>query len=251
MRGYYIFLAVSACLAILVTYSSSKIFLIFLVFLWFIRLLFLNNHKLVYVSLLVIIFFSWRAFSLDQNNQSQIDESTSEFYMSVKRDTIKIDGDQLKFEAQLEEKGKKESLMVFYQLTSEEEKKDYLEQSISPYVYVRGELKNPGTQRNFHQFDYQNYLRRQKIHWTLAADDIYRSDQGYDRLLDKLRDGRYQLLHLVDRKFSGQLATYIKMLLFSDRRNLSDQVLLDFQNIGIIHILSISGMHISFYIHWV
>lgn len=251
MRGYYIFLAISACLAVIATYISSKRILILFVFLWLIRLLFLENNKLLYLSLVVMVLFSWRAFTLDQNNQSQLDESSTEFYLLVKRDTVKIDGDQLQFEAQLEEKERRESVMVFYQLTSEEEKNDYLEEVISPYVYVTGELKKPGTQRNFHQFDYQNYLRRQNIHWTLAADHVSHTDPNYDRLLDKLRDWRYQILHLVDGKFAGELATYIKMLLFSDRRNLSDQVLLDFQNIGIIHILSISGMHISFYIHWV
>lgn len=195
--------------------------------------------------------FSWRAFSLDQNNQSQIEEATTEFYLSVKRDTVKIDGDRLQFEAQWEEKSQKESVMVFYQLATEEEKNDCLKEGMSPYVYVTGELKQPGNQRNFHQFDYRNYLRRQKIHWLLEADQVYRTNRDYERVVDKLRDLRYQILNLVDRKFAGNLATYIKMLLFSDRRDLSDEVLLDFQNIGIIHILSISGMHISFYIHLV
>lgn len=249
MKGYHIFLAISACLAVLLTYTSSKRLVIIFLLLWLVRLLFLENKVLLYFSLAVLLVFSWRAYSLDQNNQSRLDEDAAEFHLSVKRDTVKIDGDRLQFEAQVEEGKEKESVMVFYQLKDEKEKNDYLEEGFSPYVYVRGELKEPGGRRNFHQFDYQEYLRRQHIHWLLEADQLQLTDQDYERLLDKVRDWRYQIIRLTDRKFTGELGIYIKMLLFSDRRSLSDQVLLEFQNIGIIHILSISGMHVSFYIY--
>lgn len=249
MKGYHVFLAISACLAVLLTYTSSKRLVIILIFFWLVRLFFLKNKRLLYLSLAVLLVFSWRACSLDQNNQSRLEEDTTEFYLSVKRDSVKIDGDRLQFEARVENEGENESVMVFYQLKDEKEKNAYLEAGITPYVYVSGKLKEPGGRRNFHQFDYQEYLRRQHIHWLLEAGQLQHSDQDYERLLDQVRDWRYQIIHLIDRKFTGELGIYIKMLLFSDRRNLSDQVLLEFQNIGIIHILSISGMHISFYIH--
>lgn len=166
--------------------------------------------------------------------------------VQVKQTTWNIDGDQLRFQGLILAEEYTEEVMVRYTIASEQEKEE-LSSSIPSLLLVEGELKVPSSKTNFNQFDYQVYLERQDITYTLHGKHLteIESDNSYLSQRYQFDSIRQSVLNYCDRTFKPITSRYIKALIFGDKRELSDEITSAFKNLGIIHLLSISGLHIS------
>ena len=103
-------------------------------------------------------------------------------------------------------------------------------------IQVCGHFKRPSTNTSFHLFSYQNYLLSKHIVWTIQNPKVTllkRNQNGFFTLKNKL-------LSYVE-KF--QSAAYLKLFLLGNSEDIQKA---PYQNLGISHLFSISGMHISF-----
>jgi len=105
--------------------------------------------------------------------------------------------------------------------------------------------RNPG------QFDYGRYLK-----WKGVSGRIFLKSKSQFKMPEHpssfsfsgqiLLPIRQKLTSGIDRYLSPSGAAILKALIVGERDEISPQVMQDFQNAGVIHVLAISGLHVGF-----
>lgn len=189
-----------------------------------------------------------------RTNETDLSAEDNNFTLTVKPDQIKIDGNQLQFYGTIKETSRHpkttEKLAVFYTFQSIEEKSVWEKQALTFTVKLSGNLETPGRNRNQHQFNYQTFLYRKRIHWVLKAENIYSIQRPNSSFKNKMipTNMRAAILKHIDNKMTLKVSQYMKTLLFADLNSLDKTIIQQFKKIGIIHLLSISGLHIQFFL---
>lgn len=181
----------------------------------------------------------------DQLNPPDTIPSDS-YLVEVKQTSWTVDGDRLRFQGMADNGKVSHEVMVVHKISSEQEKEE--RSTIIPsHLLIEGELNQPGRATNFNQFDYRTYLNRKNITYVLYTNEIEDVDlaQSFFERAYKTDPFRQDLLDYCDRIFQPTTGRYIKALIFADRRELGAEVTDTFKQLGIIHLLSISGLHVS------
>lgn len=108
------------------------------------------------------------------------------------------------------------------------------------YIRITGELQLPNATTIFHGFDFKNYLKSQKIHYTLFSDDFYLTHHQFT-----IKQWQYQLAHHIEENFPPLTTTYLKAWLLGITDNLAEEMQETYSNLGIIHLFAISGLHVG------
>lgn len=112
------------------------------------------------------------------------------------------------------------------------------------------DLENLPVARNPGEFDYGNYLKWRGIsavvkiasrqHYQLIpARELSVGNQIFPPI-------RAQILQRIERHFDAFCGGFLKAILLGDRQDLSPDLIREFQNTGIVHVLAISGLHVGF-----
>ena len=179
-------------------------------------------------------------------------------------DTVpRIDGDRVMFRAKLESAAigggepqavHGERVQVRIRLEEEAELEAASAWRRGDRAAVSGVLERPGTAVNFGGFDYRAYLYRHRIHWVLeakSADSVEPLGRGGGaaaavlRAMDRLRGA------LADRMaelFPEDQSGYMNGLVLGVRERLDPQLYDEFAELGLTHILAISGLHVGVYV---
>ncbi|MGO4531523.1 ComEC/Rec2 family competence protein [Paenibacillus sp. 2TAF8] len=119
---------------------------------------------------------------------------------------------------------------------------------------LSGSLALPGEARNFGGFDYRSYLRTQYIHWMVkvkgASSITAVSPEGPGKInILRWTDSARQLLgSAVDRLFPEPHAGYMKGLIIGMAKDIDPNTYGQFSQLGLTHILAISGTHVAVYV---
>jgi competence protein ComEC len=118
-------------------------------------------------------------------------------------------------------------------------------------LVLRGDLRTPPGERNPGDFNYQKYLAAQNIQATLKIENnrnivILDKGGGYWFLRAIVYPARQWVIRVVEGTVQGQPAALLKGLLVGTRGEIEKDLMEAFANIGVIHILSVSGLHVGF-----
>lgn len=211
-----------------------------------------RNKKIIVVSIITGLILLITTTIRYDKAESVLSESQNEFNIVVKSTSVKIDGQFLRFTGFLQNKNNQsEEVVVSYKISTEKEKQQFEEIGVPSFLKIDGVLELPKDARNFHQFSYKNYLNHNQIYWTLKAEEIKKQSQSeFEKapVLYHVDHLRSKLFSWIDDTIGGVTGAYIKALLFADKRELSASTLENYKSLGIIHLLSISGLHIQFLI---
>ena len=111
-------------------------------------------------------------------------------------------------------------------------------------VYVSGTLERVEGPRNPGEFDSQQYYACQHIYYFMknaVIEKKSRSYSGYRQTLLDLKDRFCKILE----KTAGEDAPVFEAMLLGEKSDLDNELKLRYQMGGMIHILAISGLHIS------
>ena len=111
-------------------------------------------------------------------------------------------------------------------------------------VYASGTLERVEEPRNSGEFDSQQYYACQHIYYFMknaAIEKKSRSYSGYGQTLLDLKDRFCKILE----KAAGSDAPVFEAMLLGEKSDLDNELKLRYQMGGMIHILAISGLHIS------
>ncbi len=110
------------------------------------------------------------------------------------------------------------------------------------YVYIYGnytEISNPTV---FNLFNYKKYLYSNKIYYSFNA-NIIKVDKKSNNIIFKIKN--YMVKRIENCKYSKK---YLYVFLLSNKDYLEDSLYDSYKNLGLMHLICISGMHISYII---
>ncbi|MGY4690374.1 DNA internalization-related competence protein ComEC/Rec2 [Salibacterium sp. K-3] len=121
--------------------------------------------------------------------------------------------------------------------------------SYSPgrFCTAQGTLTLPSSSSNFYAFDYRQYLKQQHTYWELdisSVEDI-QCASGIQSLSYIFKAWRYEGIKRIERMFPENLKGISAALLFGERELLDAEIETDYQTLGLIHLLAVSGLHVG------
>lgn len=155
---------------------------------------------------------------------------------------------------ELENKLYSELVMVQIKLQAEEEIAVAAKWQRGDQVVLTGVLEEPAEARNFGGFDYQSYLLTKKIHWLLKGEGAYNvritspEAWSFSTILRWNDAVRVALGSEMDRLFDKRHSGYMKGLVIGMQDDLDPDTFQQFSQLGLTHILAISGMHVAVYV---
>lgn len=165
--------------------------------------------------------------------------------LTIYPDTIKLNNDFVT----LEGKTKQGNIYAQYAVKNTEEVIEWQKRTNwQKVIRVQGKYKNSQSARNKHGFDRAWYeFSNNKIGTFQIEKILAKKDENYRFSGRKIRA---QAIDWVETTFFGKTATYIKALLLGYRDQEFQEIRKAYSSSGILHLFSISGMHISIFFGW-
>ncbi|SDI34641.1 DNA internalization-related competence protein ComEC/Rec2 [Natribacillus halophilus] len=246
MRGQSFLWAVAACFGVAAALSPHQGLIISSAFIVFGYLSFKNRS---FFTLLTLVFvgvctFIW-AYVYDEQNDTVLSEHVHTIQGRV--DNVpELDGDRISFFLQLPEHN--ERVQVSARVTEEDALAAFQQLNPGHECTIAGEISTPSSARNFNAFDYQNYLYEQGVHWTLQhvhGEDEMSCREADGTWLTSLKQWRHTGIRYIEDVFPPELQGLAAALLFGERSHMEADTLEAYQDLGIIHLLAISGLHVG------
>ncbi|KRF60741.1 hypothetical protein ASG99_07320 [Bacillus sp. Soil768D1] len=246
MARQLLFLAVSATFGVSAhSFFSVRLLIVFLIFLCFIYYSSAGEGKTLILHVVIMGIFLGSATASEHRNISSYQGTESRFVITF-TDQPKIDGNLLKGFI-ISEQG--ERLMLRYKVASEQEKEklnQYLRIGLS--CPAEGDLQVPDKHRNENSFDYQRYLLQQNTHWIFKASSISFSKckKVENSIVVSIRNLRMKGISYIKKHFPEESSGFVTALIFGDQTDIDEGDLTNYQRLGLVHLLAISGLHVSF-----
>lgn len=147
-----------------------------------------------------------------------------------------------------------ERVIVQVRLMEEQEQHTAASWKRGDKLKLSGSIVLPGEARNFGGFDYRSYLRTQYIHWMVkvkGASSVHASSPeglGKINILRWTDSARLLLGSAVDGLFPEPHAGYMKGLIIGMAKDIDPGTYGQFSQLGLTHILAISGTHVAVYV---
>jgi competence protein ComEC len=232
--------------------------------LWCLKLPVKSLFTMLMFLIIAFAYYQW----FDHRNVSQINESYNDVTAEINgrvTSAITVDGDHVGFVLSIshlqvlddstnhgvEPFEIKESVQVSMRLLTQEDQAAVLAWQRGDDIHFSGKLQLPSGARNFGGFDYRRYLKQQHIHWMIiikGLDSVTIDSSFHWNLLQLLRYNdqfRGFLAAKLDLLFPESQAGYMISLLIGLRVDLDPQQFQQFSNLGLTHILAISGMQVA------
>lgn len=124
-----------------------------------------------------------------------------------------------------------EKVVCYYQ-------KDNVNFSINDLVLVEGLISDISSSRIPNTFNYKKYLKNNNIFWSFEASNI--------TVIKKNRNIFYTLKNLLIKFIDSRKSRdYLKAFILGDTKEVDEQVMTSYRDLGISHLFAISGMHIT------
>lgn len=155
-----------------------------------------------------------------------------------------LDGDHLSFQMKVEEG---ETVMVNTYLKERQQIPQAENLRFGMSCSLDGKLQKPALPRNFHAFNYRKYLFRQHIHWqfTVITFSASSCQRGSYSILDHLQQWRGYGVRWISSHFPVPVRGISEALVFGWRNDVSPDILQAYRDLGIIHLLAVSGLHVG------
>jgi competence protein ComEC len=246
MHGKYFYFALASFVGVLCALGNFLPFFLLTVIYHYLLYKYkrFTNLQLVLTACLFFLFLLVGQHA-EATSKTVIPNTSTTFYLEYTQDP-KIDGDLLQVQAT--ETRYKEKLLIRYVIKSQQEKEALMKKSFYGCLCrVSGTIKKPAIAKNPNGFNYLNFLETKKIYWLVESEKnplqicspVKWSPFG---LLKQLR---FTGINYLEEHFPAEIASLSAALIFGDRSMLGSEVLADYQKTGIVHLLAISGLHVS------
>lgn len=108
-----------------------------------------------------------------------------------------------------------------------------------------GNFKNFQGQRNFGGFNYKEYEKQEKISGIIEIEEFNIVGQKKDFLF-YIYKFRNSLKEIIYKKYEGKEASFLCGILLGENKEADEEVVNDFRDASLSHVLAISGMHVTY-----
>jgi competence protein ComEC len=202
------------------------------------------DRRFQLIGLLIIVLFVSRSWMNSFSDRSHFTAGNfSEKIQFIERP--KLDGDEM---TSIVMTSFNEKVLLVYRISSEKELSILKKKIRSGFICdMNGKMEAPIPHTNVNAFDYKDYLHHQGIHWRFLVEKFSFSSctQKHKSIFLKITKWREWSLLEINHHYGAQSAPIVAALLFGERSMIDDHVITAYQQLGIIHLLSISGLHVS------
>lgn len=190
------------------------------------------------------VFGFWFLFQNWQQSQASQNLADSVERVRILPDTIKVNGDSLSFRGKADSR----TFQVYYKLQSENEKEQFQVLTDLHEIELEGKLSEPEGQRNFGGFDYQAYLKTQRIYQALNIKKIQSLQKvGSWDIGENLSSLRRKAVVWIKMHFPDPMRNYMTGLLLGHLDTDFEEMNELYSSLGIIHLFALSGMQVGFF----
>ena len=232
------FIALSCFLFVCAWLSEASLFFSLLLILWLIRLVFLKSKPVWLGTLIVGALISVRLIVVTSQRQIILKPQTVSVAATVDLKSIKVNGDFL--QATVKTK-RKQKLQLQYTLKSQKEKQLWQNLERTPQVKIEGKTEKIAENGNFYPFEYGDYLDRQGICGLLKAQTL----KVISTKFSAWGFVHHYLLKVI-KKCPQELHSFLRLFILGENHFETD-ILQVYRALGIVHLLSISGLHLLFF----
>ncbi|MCL6616474.1 MAG: DNA internalization-related competence protein ComEC/Rec2 [Anoxybacillus ayderensis] len=205
--------------------------------------LFLRKRLLFLPSLCAAVLFFLYTNWVERHNTTILPQEKTEFTVRFIA-PVTIDGDRFKAVVRTKEG---EAVQLLYRLQSEQQQRELSQLAIGTVCTFRGNLEKPEPSRNFAAFNYRDYLHFQHIHWLVRPQSLSLQQCTPTPLTvyEKLLTLREQGLRAIADLFPPASAGIVQALIYGERTEMEEELQIGYQKLGLIHLLAISGSHVT------
>ncbi|SFL65776.1 DNA internalization-related competence protein ComEC/Rec2 [Salibacterium qingdaonense] len=209
----------------------------------FFLLLLRKNTASIVILVLLLMLFSLRAVWVENAHVSSLSGKETVIQGTIE-DGPHRDGSLVRYTLQEQDRERIQIRLMLQEKTEIPISASYAPGSLCS---IRGSLQYPSAATNFHAFDYRQYLKQQHSYWEMevtSVEDIQCTGTSY-HLSNILKAWRYDGIQRIDTLFPEQLKGVAAALLFGERHLLDADTETDYQSLGLIHLLAVSGLHVG------
>ncbi len=216
-----------------------------LIGIWTFVLHFRSKEQLFWVFM-ILIFVGLRSYQV--YHPTIVPEGELAGIVRLNRDDLKINGDFVTGIAELELPSSKHKVLFQYKMHSENERAVFEEEEANLTLSVIGKSKPVNEPKNRGDFNAPSYYRSIGI---LRVFEV----KGFKRLVNKpswmsLFQNLRRIFYLkINKQPESFIRTYALLLLFGKTKDADAAVIQHYKRLGIMHVLAISGLHITLFIH--
>lgn len=111
--------------------------------------------------------------------------------------------------------------------------------NIGDIIKVKGTLEEFKENKNINLFDYKSYQKNRGIFYKLKVKSYKKIDES-NNIIIKIKK------NIVNKIKNLKSFNYLNAFVLGDKSKIDKNIIDAFKNLGIIHLFSVSGMHISF-----
>lgn len=216
-----------------------------LIGIWTFVLHFRSKEQLFWVFI-ILIFVGLRSYQV--YHPTVVPEGELAGIVRLNRDDLKINGDFVTGIAELELPSSKHKVLFQYKMHSEKERAVFEEEEANLTLSVIGKSKPVNEPKNRGDFNAPSYYRSIGI---LRVFEV----KGFKQMANKpswmsLFQNLRRIFYLkIDKQPESFVRTYALLLLFGKTKDADATVIQHYKRLGIMHVLAISGLHITLFIH--
>ncbi|MBC2181946.1 DNA internalization-related competence protein ComEC/Rec2 [Listeria sp. FSL L7-0233] len=201
---------------------------------------FIKKSKMILLFILIYLLMCGFLFIVEKSNTTSF--TATEFSGNCQIiDNLKVDGDSFQAIVCYE----KEAFQLRYKITTEEEQQTLKKLQYGQFISVSANVEAPQANRNQNQFNYQQYLKRQKIHYVLQASSLSISEKVSPSILMRIQNIRLQTIAHISENISPKINPYFLALITGEKNGFSPEMYENYQQMGVVHLLAISGLHVN------
>ena len=242
MNSRFIYhVAVALALGVTASIYPQRFLLLFILFYFLIISLRFSFHYWIGLVLFFSVFAAY-SFFVDRMNVSELSGKETSFHLHFTGMPSR-EGDRLSGFARLESG---EKVWVMYTIPSYEEAR-FFDQSIltGKSFKARGELINPTSPTVENGFSFKTYLRYKRAHYILEIDKMSEISEGKGGLVTELSKLREREIKRIQAAYPELAGSFTEALIFGEQTNLPQELYEQFQKLGIVHILALSGAQVG------
>lgn len=216
-----------------------------LIGIWTFVLHFRSKEQLFWVFM-ILIFVGLRSYQV--YHPTIVPEGELAGIVRLNRDDLKINGDFVTGIAELDLPSSKHKVLFQYKMHSEKERALFEEEEANLTLSVIGKSKPVNEPKNRGDFNAPSYYRSIGI---LRVFEV----KGFKQMANKpswmsLFQNLRRIFYLkIDKQPESFVRTYSLLLLFGKTKDADATVIQHYKRLGIMHVLAISGLHITLFIH--
>ncbi len=216
-----------------------------LIGIWTFVLHFRSKEQLFWVFM-ILIFVGLRSYQV--YHPTVVPEGELAGIVRLNRDDLKINGDFVTGIAELELPSSKHKVLFQYKMHSEKERALFEEEEANLTLSVIGKSKPVNEPKNRGDFNAPSYYRSVGILRVFEVKGFKQMSNkpSWMSLFQNLRRRFYLKINKQPESF---VRTYALLLLFGKTKDADATVIQHYKRLGIMHVLAISGLHITLFIH--